>query len=248
MPLPHTGGGATHLLPVHVSFVAQTWHVPPAGPQAAVVLPGSHVLFRQHPVGHDAESHTHLPPEHTCPLPQAVAPPQVQLPVAEQPSPVVPQLVQLPPPVPHAIDEGVVQVLFWQQPVGHEVASQTHLPPEHSCPVAHAVAPPQVQVPLVEQPSAVAPQLVHEAPAVPQVAEDVGVLHVLPEQHPLGQLVALQPLHAPLPQVWPVGHVAHVAPAAPHALGSVPGWQVLPWQHPVEQEVASQMHAPPEQT
>ncbi len=158
------------------------------------------------------------------------------------------QSVHEPPPVPQAIDEGVVQTLFWQQPVGHEVASHTHLPPVHSCPVAHAVAPPQVQLPLAEQPSAVEPQLVHEAPAVPQAVEDVGSLQVLPEQHPVGQLVELQPLHAPLLQVWPVGHIAHMAPAAPHALGSVPGWQVLPWQHPVEQELASQVHLPPEQT
>jgi hypothetical protein len=172
----------------------------------------------------------------------------VQAPVTEQPSPVVLQSVHEPPPVPQAIAEGFVQVLFWQQPVGHEFASHTHLAPEHSCPAAHAAAPPQVQAPLAEQPSAAEPQFVHAAPAVPQVVAVVGVLHVFPEQHPLGQLVELQPLHAPLPQVWPVGHIAHMPPAAPHALGSVPGWHVLPWQHPVEQELASQMHVPPEQT
>jgi len=190
-----------------------------------------------------------LPPEHAWPLPHAAAPPQVQLPVAEQPSPVVPQLVHEPPFAPHAIAEGVVHVVPpWQQPVGHEAMSHTQWPPKHTWPLTHAVAPPHVQAPLAEQPSAAEPQFVHVAPAVPQAAAVGGVVHVLPEQQPIGQLVELQPLHAPLLQVWPLGHIVHMPPAAPHALGLVPGSHVLPWQHPVEHDVASQMQWPPEQT
>jgi hypothetical protein len=85
------------------------------------------------------------------------------------------------------------------------------------------------------------------APPVPQAVGD-GVVHVVPEQHPLGQLEALQPLHDPLLQVSPVGHMVHMPPAAPHALGLVPGRHELPWQHPVGHDMASQMHWPPEQT
>ncbi len=196
--------------------------MPPFAPQAAVVVPGWQVVPWQQPVGQDVASQMHLPPEHTWPLPQAFPPPQVQLPLAEQPSPVVPQLAQVAPCVPHAVADGVVHVLPEQQPVGHDAASQTHWPPEHSCPAPHAAAPPQVQPPLAEQPSALDPQLVHVAPAVPQAVAD-GVVHVLPAQQPLGQLVALHPLHAPLLQVWPFGHMVHVPPAAPHAFGSLPG-------------------------
>lgn len=228
---------------VQESPVAHIWHAPPLAPHAAVVLPGWHVLPWQQPVGHEAASQTHLPLEHACPLPQAVLPPQVQAPLAEQPSPVVPQLVHVAPLVPQAIADGVVHVVPEQQPLAHEAASQTHLPPAHSCPVPHAALPPQVQVPLAEQPSAFVPQLVHVAPAVPH-AIAVGVVHVLPEQHPLGQLEALQPLQAPLVHVSPFGHMEHVPPAAPHAFGFVPGWQVFPWQQPVGHDVASHTHVP----
>jgi hypothetical protein len=198
-------------------------------------------------VGHDAALHTHLPPEQTWPLPHAVPPPQEQAPVAEQPSAVVPQLVHMAPAVPHAVADGVVHVVPEQQPLEHEVALHTHTPPEHAWPVAHAAAPPQVQAPVAEQPSAVMPQLLHVAPPVPQAAAE-GMVQVVPEQQPPGQLAALQPLHAPMLQVWPVGHIVQLPPAAPHALGSVPGWHVLPWQHPFGHDVASQAHVPPEQT
>jgi hypothetical protein len=61
--------------------------------------------------------------------------------------------------------------------------------------LAHAVAPPQVQAPLAEQPSAVEPQVTHAAPAVPQAVVD-GVVHVPPKQHPVGHVVELQPVTA----------------------------------------------------
>ncbi len=97
------------------------------------MLPGSHVVPPwQQPVGQDAASQMHLPPEHTWPLPHAAPPPQVQLPLVEQPSPVVPQLAHVAPFVPHAIADGVVHVVPEQQPVGQDAESQTHFPPEHS--------------------------------------------------------------------------------------------------------------------
>jgi len=48
-------------------------------------------------------------------------------------------------------------------------------------------------VPLAEQPSAVEPQLTHAAPAAPHAVVD-SVVHVVPAQQPLGQVVALQPV------------------------------------------------------
>ncbi len=88
-----------------------------------------------------------------------------------------------------------------QQPLGQLVALQTHLPAEQRWPAAHAGPVPQAQVPPAAQPSArVASQPTQAAPPLPQVASDGG-LQVAPEQQPPGQLVALQPLHRPPPQV-----------------------------------------------
>lgn len=61
----------------------------------------------------------------------------------------VPQTAQLAPPVPQV---GLLEVWHLppvsQQPFGHELALQTHLPPLQACPVAHGpqVAPPVPQV------------------------------------------------------------------------------------------------------
>lgn len=52
--------------------------------------------------------------------------------------------------------------------------------------------------------------------------------HVEPLQHPDGQVVESQPVHARLVQVWPPAHVAHVAPALPHEAAVLPGRQVVP--------------------
>jgi hypothetical protein len=70
-----------------------------------------------------------------------------------------------------------------------------------------------------------------------------GVVQVLPEQHPCAQLPGLQPLQAPLPHVWGVGHASQAAPPAPHALALVPAWQKPCAQHPLH-ESGSQTQAP----
>ena len=103
----------------------------------------------------------------------------------------------VPPPLPQAL----VVSPFWhtplasQQPVGHEVASQTHLPLEHTCPAAQAAPPPQVHLPALEQESAVMPQATHADPSGPH-AETLGAAHVVPAQQPPGHDDALQ-THAP---------------------------------------------------
>ena len=95
----------------------------------------------------DAGSHVHAPPAHSWPVLHAE---------------------HAAPPLPHlALVVVVTHVSPSQQPLGHDAASQTHLPvlPSHSCPWAHAT---------------------HETPASPQ-APDVGVTHwPLALQHPEG--------------------------------------------------------------
>lgn len=55
--------------------------------------------------------------------------------------------------------------------------------------------------------------------------------HVEPEQHPFGQVVALQPLHVPPLQVSPPGHAMHALPTVPQAIA------VSPWRHaPVDEQ------------
>ncbi len=59
------------------------------------------------------------------------------------------------------------------------------------------------------------------APLRPQVALDVGVMHMVPEQQPFAQLVELQlvppPWHMPLTHAWPPEQATHEAPFEPQA-------------------------------
>lgn len=139
------------------------------------------------------------------------------MPLLQQPGhPVVPHaqvpLVHAPPfehaahaapPVPHWVvdcEPVGTQVLPLQQPLAHDVASQTHWPVVvlQACPV---------------------PQAPHVAPAWPHELEDCEAYasHVpLDVQQPSGQVLALQPhvplavLQPPVPQDW------HAAPPVPH--------------------------------
>ena len=103
-----------------------------------------------------------------------------------------------------------------QQPLAHEVASQTHCPVAllHSWPVA-------------QDPQA-APLVPHE----PLDSEAYGS-QVLPLQQPFGHDAALQ-THAPLLHVWPAAHAKQFAPPAPHdeAVSLESGSHVEPLQQP----------------
>lgn len=92
----------------------------------------------------------------------------------------------------------------------------------------------------------VALQALHAWPLVPQAIAVVGVTQLVPEQHPLAQLVALQPSQAPLKQRSTPGQVPQLPPPAPQAAGVVPGKHVVPEQQPAH-EVGSQTQWPPEQ-
>lgn len=93
------------------------------------------------------------------------------------------QAAQVAPPVPHEPFDSEPNVshvpLAVQQPLGHEVALQRHLPLMHACPVAH--------------PAQTAPPVPHDVPDCDpnssQVPADV--------QQPFGHEVASQ-THAPL--------------------------------------------------
>jgi hypothetical protein len=101
-------------------------------------------------------------------------------------------------------------------------------------------------VPSVAHPSErIATHARHEPPSTPHAIGDCG-RHVGPEQHPLGQLAIVQPLHAPAAQVSPSGHAAHAWPAPPQAVASLPERQTLPSQQPAH-DAESQTHVPSSQ-
>jgi len=86
----------------------------------------------QHPVGQLFKSHTQSPASHSCPVPQAPPPPQVQLPAPLQASPEEPQLWHCCPAGAQASTPRTVQVVPEQQPDGQLLRSQTHRPASHS--------------------------------------------------------------------------------------------------------------------
>jgi hypothetical protein len=119
-------------------------------------------------------------------------------------------------------------VLPLQQPLGHEVASQTHWPLllSHSCPAPHAA---------------------HIAPPAPQEVFDSlpSGSHVVPLQQPL-QAEPPQ-VHVPEEHSSPAAHAPHAAPPVPHVAADCDpyGTHCPPGsQHPLGHERASQTHVP----
>ena len=179
------------------------------------------------------------------------------------------QLAQAAPLIPQLVAVAVaVQVFAEQQPVGHDVASQTHAAFTHRWPAAQA-APvvPQTQLPVAEQESAVAGQLRHVAPIEPQVeavcevqtfpapqqppAQDAAVQEQLPAVHcwPSAQ-AALVP-HRQVPELEQLSacnavQAEQLAPAPPHS-AAVSGLQTFAVQQPLGQVLWSQRQVPPAQ-
>jgi hypothetical protein len=171
---------------------------------------GTHWLPLQQPLEHDVASQTHWPVvlSHSWP-------------VAHDP--------HATPAAPHEVfdsDAYASHVVPLQQPIGHEVGSQTHCPPEHSWPAAHT---PHVAPPL---PHSVFDSLMMPWQAPPEVQQPVQV----PPPH----------VHAPLVQASPAPHALHCAPAVPHWPDDCAAYRthVPPLQQPVGHEVASQTHCP----
>ena len=166
-----------------------------------------HEVPLQHPPGHDVASHTQTPCAQCRPALHGAPVPQRHAPVPEQSSVRTgSHATQLAPANPQVESERSSQVCPLQQPLGHEVASQTQNPPLHRCPFVHGLFPPHVHDPVEEQPSLDAASHATQAlPPVPHVVADCA-WHVRPEQQPEGHW---QPLQAPAVQASPAGQVSH---------------------------------------
>jgi hypothetical protein len=151
----------------------------PLAPQASSAVPALHSPFTralQQPAAQLTESQTQRAGEATvsqrCPVEQA-APrlPQTQPRIASQALARLPQSTQVLPPWPQAESPGVpTQCLLESQQPEQLAALHSHVPFWlHPWPETHSVLPPQLQAPAV-QPSAVAAQLTHVAPPMPQRA------------------------------------------------------------------------------
>ena len=81
-------------------------------------------------------------------------------------------------------------------------------------------------------------------PAAPQWASDGMLTQVAPEQHPSGQLVALQLEHTPPRQVSAPSQASQASPVVPQALTLSPERHVTPLQHPVGQLCGVQVQCP----
>ncbi len=115
-----------------------------------------------------------------------------------------------------------------QQPAGHELESQTHVPVVlQACPVAHDP---------------------HAAPPVPHWPEVCWAYctHVLPLQQPPGHDAASQ-THCPEPlHAWPGAQATQAAPPAPQELtDSLESGSHAPAAQQPEHELPPQLHAPP---
>lgn len=223
-------------------------HEAPLVPHCAAVVGVTQLLPLQQPVAQLVE----LQPVQACAV--QVNPP--------------PHAAQAAPPVPHsALAVPALQTFPAQQPVGHEVASQTHTPAEQAWPAAQGGPEPQAQAPLVQR-SDFASHAEHVAPPLPQAAALCPAVErqVLPLQQPFGHELALQ-TQVPPEQVWPAPQ-AGPAPQrqtpelqvlvdpeqGPHAAPPVPQLEAL-WlpkathtpalQQPLGHEVESHTQVPP---
>ncbi len=133
-----------------------------------------------------------------------------------------------------------------QQPLAHDVASQTQVPPWQRWPFWQGGPPAQRQVPSTAQVSALlGSQAVHTAAPIPHAETDRGK-QVEPEQQPVAQLPGLQLSQTPRVQP-PTAQVAQASPPPPQAVSLLPGKQVVPEQQPLGQLVPSQTQAPARQ-
>jgi hypothetical protein len=218
--------------------VAQVAQAAPPMPQVCGLEVWQWPVESQQPFGHEVALQTQAPcalhawfaahGTHWAPFaPQAVGEAVVHWPFAQQPAQLMlPQLhapdvqvwpvahmPQTLPPDPHALvdcdDWATQRPCESQQPFGHEVGLQTHVPADpHACPDAQA------------------PQL---APAAPQAFMDwPAYSRQVPFawQQPFAQEADVQ-AHLPVvSQVWPAAQGAHAAPALPQA------WSLAGWQRP----------------
>lgn len=161
--------------------------------------------------------------------------------------------VQEPPSDPQSVVDGPEHAPPEQHPDGHDVESQTHVPPEQCVPVMHCVDVPHLHVPPVHMSASFGSHGTHVPALGPHSITDGDSTHTLLPQQPIGHDVALQtqaPLthSSPLPQGAPVvpqvhtpleqvsewlSQLTHPPPAGPHAVIEGVVVHVAPEQHPV---------------
>jgi hypothetical protein len=217
--LPHVQTPMSHVS----ALIPQGWHWDPWYPQLSVSGVVMQLVPAQHPE-HEVESHKQVCEElQYCPAPHWAFVPQRHTPAVQLSAVAgVPdvQSAHETPSVPQVVVEEVLQLPdASQHPLGHEsaVELQTQTLPEQTCPAAQTGPVPQRQAPVLEQWSAlVGSHAVQAAPPTPHVAS-VEVSQLAPEQHPLGQLAAVQPVHTPPTQFWVPGHCSHDEPLVPQS-------------------------------
>ncbi len=218
--------------------------VAPAAPHVASPR-ARHSVPSQQPDGHEVASHTQMPLTQRWPGPHGGPSPHWQAPPWHRSAALELQLWHEAPPAPQSLGDGVTHAFCLQQPEGHDNASQTHAPPLHRWPEAHALPEPHRHVPSGPQPSALAPsQAMHAPPRVPQLCALLG-RHTPPEQHPSAQLAAVQP-QAPCTQAVPLSQLWHALPPEPHASAVSPERQRSPRQQPGQLD-GLHTHRPPTQ-
>lgn len=123
-PMPHLHPPAVQVSDAKTSHVT---HAPPPEPQlsSAEVL---HTEPEQHPVPQVVPSQTQPPETQRVPRPHAGPVPHLQAPPAHASALNVLQAAQAVPGAAQLVSDWPVQVVPAQQPVAHEVASQTHAP------------------------------------------------------------------------------------------------------------------------
>jgi hypothetical protein len=238
--------------------------VPPE-PHAVATLPGWHAPFSQHPAGQLAALHTHAPPTHASPWPHGGLVPHWQAAPTHESAVLGWHTMHAAPPAPHVASDGELHVAPLQQPLGHEVVSQTHCPLWQRCPAAHGRALPQVHEPAEHASASVGSHVMQPPPEIPHALIDIAV-QVLPLQQPIGHEVASQ-VHAPAKQCCPArqaapapqahaplvhesertrSHCTHVDPPIPQppTEGTV---HALPLQQPVVHVWAQPEHTPASQ-
>jgi hypothetical protein len=89
-----------------------------------------HVVPLQQPLRHESASQMQAPPTQRCPAVQADPAPHEQAPADEQPSATAgSHVTHAAPAAPQRDSDGDTQVAPSQQPLGHDAALHTHLPP-----------------------------------------------------------------------------------------------------------------------
>ena len=187
--------------------------------------------------------HWHTPPTHSCPAAHCDAPPQRHTPEAHV-SPRGAHCAHTFAPTPHLSASCPLSPTHtppWQHPL-QLVASHTHAPATQCCPCAHCGFAPHWHRPPPQLSARTRLHAPQKFPLRPQVFRFCAgwSTHAPALQHPLGQLVALQPSHCAFTQL-PL-HDWHITPPAPHAVFWSPVTHWFPAQHPA-QLAGSHSHA-----